>query len=85
MAESVAKEEKERDSDAKDENYGYSLYPERSGSKYKQGSIGESLFTFKHKCQLMLQFAMDTSKGTSAPVRVHAALAHLLQCCFWGL
>lgn len=56
----------------KQEDYGYSLYPERSGSKYKQGSIGESLFTFKHKCHIMLQFAMDTSKGTSS-VRVHAA------------
>lgn len=77
MAESVPEEAQERESDAKDESYGYSLYPERSGSRYKQGSIGESLFTFKHKCHIMLQFAMDTSKGTSASVRVHAALAHL--------
>ncbi|KAL0196570.1 hypothetical protein M9458_010142, partial [Cirrhinus mrigala] len=48
------------ESKEKEEELGYSLYPERNSSKYKQGSIGESLFTFKHKCQIMLQFAMDT-------------------------
>ncbi|KAK7150162.1 hypothetical protein R3I94_009464 [Phoxinus phoxinus] len=61
MAESGAKEEREREREAKAEDHGYRLYPERSGSKYKQGSIGQSLFTFKHKCHIMLQFAMDTS------------------------
>ncbi|KAK2893151.1 hypothetical protein QQF64_034883 [Cirrhinus molitorella] len=49
------------ESKQKEEDLGYSLYPERNSSKYAQGSIGESLFTFKHKCQIMLQFAMDTS------------------------
>uniref|UniRef100_A0A671SAH0 Mitochondrial inner membrane protease ATP23 n=1 Tax=Sinocyclocheilus anshuiensis TaxID=1608454 RepID=A0A671SAH0_9TELE len=45
-----------QDSNRPDEQkeFGYS-------SKHKQGSIGESLFTFRHKCQIMLQFAMDTS------------------------
>lgn len=60
------KQSEEQHGKPKEEDYGYSLYPERTGSKYKQGSIGESLFTFKHKCHIMLQFAMDTSKGTSS-------------------
>lgn len=42
--------------------YGYGLFPERNKPKYKKGSIGESLFTFSHKCQVMLQFAMETSE-----------------------
>ncbi|XP_062850760.1 mitochondrial inner membrane protease ATP23 homolog [Trichomycterus rosablanca] len=47
----------------KDQNddYGYNLFPERKKSKYKKGSIGESLFTFNHKCQVMLQFALETN------------------------
>uniref|UniRef100_A0A8C2GNX0 Mitochondrial inner membrane protease ATP23 n=1 Tax=Cyprinus carpio TaxID=7962 RepID=A0A8C2GNX0_CYPCA len=49
------------ESKQKEEDFGYGLYPERSSSKFKQGSIGESLFTFKHKCHIMLQVAMDTS------------------------
>ncbi len=53
------------ESKQKEEDFGYSLYPERSSSKYKQGSVGESLFTFKHKCQIMLHFAVNTSKGTA--------------------
>ncbi|KAK1789535.1 hypothetical protein P4O66_015449 [Electrophorus voltai] len=44
-----------------DEDYGYNLFPERKKSKYKKGSIGESLFTFNHKCHIMLQFAIQTS------------------------
>lgn len=43
-----------------EEDLGYNLYPER-GSRLKKSTVEESLFTFKHKCQLMLQFAMDTS------------------------
>lgn len=42
--------------------YGYDLFPERNRGKYKKGSIAESLFTFNHKCQVMLQFAMETSE-----------------------
>ncbi|XP_016367595.1 mitochondrial inner membrane protease ATP23 homolog isoform X2 [Sinocyclocheilus rhinocerous] len=49
------------ESKQKEEDFGYSLYPERGSSKFKQGSIGESLFTFKHKCLIMLQVATDTS------------------------
>ncbi|KAF0029449.1 hypothetical protein F2P81_018554 [Scophthalmus maximus] len=41
--------------------YGYDLFPERSKRKYKEGSIAERLFTFNNKCQVMLQFAMETS------------------------
>lgn len=45
--------------------YGYDLFPERSKEQYKKRSIGESLFTFNHKCQVMLQFAMETSEYSS--------------------
>lgn len=49
------------DQTKQEEEYGYNLFPERNTGKYKKGSIGESLFTFNHKCQVMLQFAMETS------------------------
>lgn len=42
--------------------YGYDLFPERNKGKYKKNLLAESLFTFNHKCQVMLQFAMETSK-----------------------
>lgn len=45
-----------------DDDYGYNLFPDRNTGKFKKGSIGESLFTFNHKCQVMLQLAMETSK-----------------------
>lgn len=45
-----------------EEDYGYNLFPDRSKEKYSKGSIAETLFTFNHKCQVMLQFALDTSK-----------------------
>lgn len=45
--------------------YGYDLFPERSNGKSKNGSFAESLFTFNHKCQVMLQFAMETSEYPS--------------------
>uniref|UniRef100_A0A3Q3IGG0 Mitochondrial inner membrane protease ATP23 n=1 Tax=Monopterus albus TaxID=43700 RepID=A0A3Q3IGG0_MONAL len=41
--------------------YGYELFPHRNMGKNKQGSIAEGQFTFNHKCQIMLQFAMETS------------------------
>lgn len=44
------------------EEYGYDLFPERNAEKFKKGSIGQSMFTFNHKCQVMLQFAMETSE-----------------------
>ncbi|KAI3366897.1 hypothetical protein L3Q82_009539 [Scortum barcoo] len=44
-----------------EEQYGYDLFPERKAEKFKGGSIGKSLFTFNHKCQVMLQIAVDTS------------------------
>lgn len=47
------------------EEYGYDLFPERNAGTYDKGSIGQSLFTFHHKCQVMLQFAMETSKCSS--------------------
>lgn len=53
------------DQTKQEEEYGYNLFPERNTGKYKKGSIGESLFTFNHKCQVMLQFAMETSEYSS--------------------
>lgn len=47
-----------------EDDYGYNLFPERNSGKFQKGSIAESLFTFNHKCQVMLQFAMETSKRT---------------------
>ncbi|XP_051886739.1 mitochondrial inner membrane protease ATP23 homolog isoform X2 [Pristis pectinata] len=44
-----------------EEDYGYRLFPERKSGKEKKGLLGESLFTFNHKCQLMLKVALDTS------------------------
>ncbi|XP_070710075.1 mitochondrial inner membrane protease ATP23 homolog [Pempheris klunzingeri] len=49
------------DQTKQEEEYGYDLFPERNKGKVKKGSIAESLFTFNHKCQLMLKYAMDTS------------------------
>ncbi|KAG7320205.1 hypothetical protein KOW79_016058 [Hemibagrus wyckioides] len=43
------------------DDYGYNLFPERKKSKYQKGSIGESLFTFSHKCQIMLHVAVETN------------------------
>ena len=50
------------DQTKQEEEYGYDLFPERKGGKYKKGSIAESLFTFNNKCQVMLQFAVETSE-----------------------
>eukprot|EP00064_Thunnus_orientalis_P012020 superscaffoldBa00001797_g12053 len=49
------------DQTKQEEEYGYDLFPERNRGKYKKGSIAESLFTFNNKCQVMLQFAVETS------------------------
>lgn len=49
------------DQPKQDEDYGYGLFPERNKPKYKKGSITESLFTHNHKCQVMLQYAIDAS------------------------
>uniref|UniRef100_A0A9J7YG46 Mitochondrial inner membrane protease ATP23 n=1 Tax=Cyprinus carpio carpio TaxID=630221 RepID=A0A9J7YG46_CYPCA len=37
-------------------DFGSGLYLER-----RQGSIGESLFSFRHKCHIMLQLSLDTN------------------------
>ncbi|XP_059181874.1 mitochondrial inner membrane protease ATP23 homolog [Centropristis striata] len=47
------------DQSKQDEDYGYGLFPRRK--EKKMGAIAQSLFTFNHKCQVMLQFAMETS------------------------
>ncbi|RXM97544.1 Mitochondrial inner membrane protease ATP23-like [Acipenser ruthenus] len=44
-----------------EEDYGYQLFPERNSGRFKKGSVAESLFTFNHKCQVMLKVALDTS------------------------
>ncbi|KAJ8245473.1 hypothetical protein GJAV_G00271120 [Gymnothorax javanicus] len=44
-----------------EEDFGYSLFPDRNSKKYAKGSIAESLFTFNKKCQIMLHFALETS------------------------
>ncbi|XP_062238891.1 mitochondrial inner membrane protease ATP23 homolog [Platichthys flesus] len=49
------------DQTKQEEEYGYDLFPERNSPKYKKGSFAENLFTFNHKCQIMLQVATDTS------------------------
>lgn len=45
-----------------EEEYGYDLFPERNPGGLKKTSVAKSLFTFNHKCQVMLQFAMETSE-----------------------
>ena len=44
-----------------EDDYGYNLFPERNAPKYKKDSIGATLFTFNHKCQVMLHLALETS------------------------
>ncbi|XP_048404539.1 mitochondrial inner membrane protease ATP23 homolog isoform X2 [Stegostoma tigrinum] len=43
------------------EDYGYGLFPEHQSEKARKGLLAESLFTFNHKCRVMLQVALDTS------------------------
>uniref|UniRef100_A0A3Q2E4H0 Mitochondrial inner membrane protease ATP23 n=1 Tax=Cyprinodon variegatus TaxID=28743 RepID=A0A3Q2E4H0_CYPVA len=49
------------DESKQEEGLGYELFPERSSGRSRKGAIRESLFTFSHKCQVMLTFAMETS------------------------
>ncbi|TDG96810.1 hypothetical protein EPR50_G00233000 [Perca flavescens] len=49
------------DQSKQEEEYGYDLFPERKTGNNRGKSIAQSLFTFNHKCQVMLQFAMETS------------------------
>uniref|UniRef100_A0A452IA78 Mitochondrial inner membrane protease ATP23 n=1 Tax=Gopherus agassizii TaxID=38772 RepID=A0A452IA78_9SAUR len=47
---------------AEGEDFGYRLFPERrSEAKPPRSFLSTSLFTFNHKCQLMLKIALDTS------------------------
>lgn len=55
------------DQTKEEEEYGYDLFQERNkgGVIQKKRSFAESLLTFNHKCQVMLQFAMETSEYPS--------------------
>ncbi|MBN3313585.1 ATP23 protease, partial [Atractosteus spatula] len=44
-----------------EEDYGYQLFPERNTQTFKKGSFAKNLFTYNHKCQVMLKFTLDTS------------------------
>lgn len=62
------------DKSKQEEDYGYHLFPTRNKEKQTKTSLSESLFTFNHKCQVMLRFAMETSEycSVSPPLpRVH--------------
>ncbi|XP_047431462.1 mitochondrial inner membrane protease ATP23 homolog [Mugil cephalus] len=48
------------DQSKQEEEYGYDLFPKRKTDS-KPSAIAQSLFTFNHKCQVMLQLALDTS------------------------
>lgn len=43
-----------------EEEYGYDLFPERNPGD-KRSTLAKNLFTFHNKCQVMLQFATETS------------------------
>uniref|UniRef100_A0A1A8KGC3 Mitochondrial inner membrane protease ATP23 n=1 Tax=Nothobranchius kuhntae TaxID=321403 RepID=A0A1A8KGC3_NOTKU len=49
------------DQTKQDEDYGYELFPERHEGMHKKSPFKEALTTFNHKCQFMLQVAMETS------------------------
>ncbi|XP_056132351.1 mitochondrial inner membrane protease ATP23 homolog [Lampris incognitus] len=49
------------DQTKQEEEYGYDLFPDRNTRKFSQGPLSKSLFTLSHKCQVMLQFAIETS------------------------
>ncbi|XP_072235221.1 mitochondrial inner membrane protease ATP23 homolog [Leuresthes tenuis] len=49
------------DQTKQDEEYGYDLFPERNKGTHQEKSLGQKLFTFNHKCQVMLQFSIETS------------------------
>ncbi|XP_037743600.1 mitochondrial inner membrane protease ATP23 homolog isoform X2 [Chelonia mydas] len=47
---------------AEGEDFGYRLFPERrSEAKPPRSFLATSLFTFNHKCRVMLKIALDTS------------------------
>lgn len=50
------------DKSKQEEDYGYHLFPTRNKEKQTKTSLSESLFTFNHKCQVMLRFAKETSE-----------------------
>uniref|UniRef100_A0A3B4XLS9 Mitochondrial inner membrane protease ATP23 n=1 Tax=Seriola lalandi dorsalis TaxID=1841481 RepID=A0A3B4XLS9_SERLL len=56
------------DQTKQEDDYGYDLFPERNTGKYKKGSIAQSLFTFNHKCQVMLQFLITLLKRVTRKV-----------------
>lgn len=49
------------DQSKQEEEYGYDLFPERNRRTYKGGSTRQSLLPLNRRCQVMLQFAMETS------------------------
>ncbi|XP_028255051.1 mitochondrial inner membrane protease ATP23 homolog isoform X1 [Parambassis ranga] len=49
------------DQTKQEEEYGYDLFPERNQGEYKKSVFTKTFFTFQHKCQAMLHFAMETS------------------------
>uniref|UniRef100_A0A0F8ALI9 Mitochondrial inner membrane protease ATP23 n=1 Tax=Larimichthys crocea TaxID=215358 RepID=A0A0F8ALI9_LARCR len=49
------------DQTKQEEDYGYGLFPERKRAQSSNGFIRDSLFTFHHRCQFMLQVAVDSS------------------------
>lgn len=55
------------DKSKQEEDYGYHLFPTRNKEKQTNSSLSESLFTFNHKCQVMLRFAMETSECCKVP------------------
>lgn len=56
------------DHSKQEEDYGYHLFPTRNKDKHTKSSLAESLFTFNHKCRVMLKFAMETSEYSNSPV-----------------
>uniref|UniRef100_A0A8C8RJJ3 Mitochondrial inner membrane protease ATP23 n=1 Tax=Pelusios castaneus TaxID=367368 RepID=A0A8C8RJJ3_9SAUR len=44
-----------------EEDFGYGKFPERRGAKPKRSFFSTSLFTYNHRCWLMLKVALDTS------------------------
>ncbi|KAM7378025.1 hypothetical protein PAMA_013090 [Pampus argenteus] len=47
------------DQTKQEDDYGYGLFPGIQRSRFKKGSIAESMFTENTNCQLMLKVAMD--------------------------
>nr|XP_028572605.1 mitochondrial inner membrane protease ATP23 homolog isoform X2 [Podarcis muralis] len=47
----------------RDDDFGYGLFPERSrgGGKKQQSMLYKAVFTRNHKCQVMLQIALEST------------------------